>query len=368
MLVAVVLLTSGLLPEWCSSISFAQARTNVLTSMHDPRAEAELTICTQNLANYGAMAAIRERVAGMTEEALNEKEAALVKRFVGAQCDVIAVQELLGKDDLEAGETLRHLALLIRRRTNRLFDVKAGSSVDGNLHTGFLVARDRAEIVNYVSYAKVELPKLTPKEKPRFFSRGPLEIQIDVKPRGESIHKTLSLVVFHFKSRAGAAQDPTGLEWETYRMSEAEALRRIIENRHARSFASSETLLVLLGDRNSNFDTASTKILEGVLSLQSFQDKGPCRLSKRGVPLCQSGIAMPQRLFSVLTLDPQTKQLPGTFDNKGTYSWIDEIAMPQESLRFAESVIDGSGDYESGVIYEPKAASDHAMPYVRLNW
>ena len=346
----------------------AQVRTNQLVLDEDPRGEPELVLCSQNLANYGTLASVRERVANATQEMLNEKEAALVKRFADTRCDVIAVQELLGKEDEIAQATLRHLALLLQRRVNRFFETQVGASEGGKLHVGFLVARDRAEILNHLSYAKVELPKLNPKQRPRYFSHGPLEIQIEVKPRGESIRKTLSIVTFHLKSRAGGSGDPAGLEWETYRMEEAEALRRILENRHARAFASSETLFAALGDRNSHFDIASAKILEGTLALRNFMDKAPCRLSKRGVPLCIAGTAMPQRLFSVLLLDPHSKARPGTFEHKGVYSWLDDILMPQESLRYAAVSADTVPDYDSGVVYEPQKASDHALVYVKLNW
>ena len=125
---------------------------------------------------------------------------------------------------------------------------------------------------------------------------------------------------------------------------------------------------MLLGDRNSNFDVASARILDGTLNLSNFQADGSCRLSKRGVPLCKSGASMPQRLFSVLTSNRSVFVLPGTFSYKGEYSWLDEILMPAESLPFAWKSPFVESQYDSGVVYSPKDASDHALVYVRLNW
>jgi endonuclease/exonuclease/phosphatase family metal-dependent hydrolase len=348
------------------SLSAAQMRTNVLVDEDDPRGGPELVICSQNLDNYGVFGLVRQKVSGATEESQAAKEAALVKRFAETKCDVIAVQEVLARDEVEAETILKGLALRLQHRTNRFFEVKGGASRDGVLHVGFLVARDRAYISDYLSYAKVELPKINPAQRPRFFSRGPLEIQIEVKGRGESLRRMVALINFHLKSRVG--RDPAGLEWETYRMEEAEAIRRIVENRHARAFASPETILVLLGDRNDNFDVASARILQGMLSLRNFQDKGPCRLSKRGVPLCLQGTSTGERLFSPLLLDPRTKLRPGTFEAKGVYSWLDDILLPQESLRYAFATADATNEYDTGVVYEPKEASDHALVYVKLNW
>jgi hypothetical protein len=195
-----------------------------------------------------------------------------------------------------------------------------------------------------------------------------MELQISVPSRKANELKTISLVNFHFKSKRGAASDPTGLEWETYRMEMAEALRRIIDARHKQSFASSDSLLLVMGDRNGNYDVASARILEGSLALQSFRKDGGCRLSKRGVPICKTGVSLPQRLFSVFVQNERVHSLPGTFSYEGEYSWLDDILMPAESLSFAWKTAFSEGEYDSGVIYTPKDASDHALVYVKLNW
>ena len=353
----------------CSvQVGAAQSRTAELDPVQDPRGLPELVLCSQNLENYGLFEAVKARVSGRDADDFQEKQKDLVTRFVRTGCDVIAVQELLGSKEEAARQGLQQIADALRVRTNRIFEVEVDVSNEGGSRVGYLVAKDRAEVLHTVSYARVELPKLTEKQRPRLFSRGPLELQLSVKPRGEGKAKIVNLINFHFKSRAGAQDDPAQLEWEGYRMEMAEALRRIVENRHAQSFADGETLLVLMGDRNSNFDLASAQILYGVLSLKHFQENGPCRLSKRGVPLCQGDTALSQRLFSVLLGDPEVRTRPGTFTFKNVYSWIDDIMMPAESLPFAWKDAVTEGRYESGVVYEPKDASDHALVYVKLNW
>lgn len=360
----VTIVAAILLPE----LIFAQSRSSVLEPSLDSRGKPEITICNQNLENYGTLGLVKARVPSMTAGLLADKEEALLKRFAKTGCDVIAVQELLGESRKMALASMDRLVGVLKKGMNREFEGVIGDTNEGPIRVGFLVAKDRAEIVNMVSYAKVELPKFTEKQRPRLFGRGPLEIQIKVKGRGESGTKTFSLITFHFKARSGAMSDPTGLEWETYRIEMAEAMKRIIENRFSESLISGAAPLIVLGDRNSNFDLASAKILEGVLKMKDFQGTGPCRLSNRGVPLCQAGAAGPQMLFSVLTLDPETKLQPGTFEFENVYSWIDDILMPAPSLPYAWISSQREGDYDSGVVYEPKDASDHALAYVRLNW
>ncbi len=346
----------------------AQLRVPAGVEGTDPRGPAELTVCTQNLENYGSYEDSARRKTGLTIDEYRIKEAALAERIRKTGCDVVALQELVGKSEQIGAKALDRLIKEVNRRSGRFFDFRVAPSNDPNLRNAFLVARDRAEIVNTLSYAKVELPKTSLRQKQRFFSRGPFEIQLMVKPRGGGSAKNVTLVTFHFKSQGGKTVDPAALQWETYRMEMAEALRRIVETRHAPSFGSGETLLVLLGDRNSNFDMASARILEGTVTLKDFQGQGVCRLSKRGVPLCAAGSFSPQRLFSVLTADPQTKQMTGTYRMKGVYSWLDEITVPAETLRYAWTRFDSEGDYNAGVVNDPKQASDHAMAFVRLNW
>jgi hypothetical protein len=334
----------------------------------DPRGMPDLRICSQNLKLFGEYGVTVSRGPALSREEYQDKVLSLARRFASAQCDVVAVQELVGRNQDSLLEALKTLSAKTRELTNRVFEYRAGPMAEGGMALGYLVAKDRAEVLNVVSYSKVELPKLSPKQKPRLFSRSPLEIQLLVASKESGVKKTVTLVNFHFKSKRAGSGDPAGLEWETYRMEMSEALRRIVERRLSQTFASGESILVLLGDRNSNFDVASARILEGTLTLQSFQDTAPCRLSKRGAPICRSGESHPQRLFSVLTENPRTKSLPGTYEYKGEYSWLDDILMPAESLPFAWFEVASEAIYDSSVTYGSPEASDHAMVAVALNW
>jgi hypothetical protein len=336
--------------------------------VEDPRGAVDLVVCSQNLKMFGTVETMKQKLASYSAREHDIKVEELVDRFAAADCDVIAVQEVLGRTTELAEAALNDIARTLQRRTNRFYEVRVGPPAEGGMALGFIAAKDRISIISTLSYARVELPKVSPKEKPRVFARTPLELQATVSSRDSNFPKTVTIVNFHFKSKRGGAADPTGLEWETYRMEMAEALRRIVELRHKNSFASSDTILMLLGDRNSNFDVASARILEGSLSLSSFRGEGACRLSKRGLPICKAGTALPKRLFSVLTTSKSVLALPGTFEYKGEYSWLDDILMPAESLVYVWKSAYSDSKYSSGVLYKPKEASDHAMVYTKLNW
>lgn len=345
----------------------AQSRTNIETLSIDPRGEVEVTLCSQNLKNYGIYQDWKEREA-KSKDYYSDKQRALIGRFQYAKCDIIAVQELLGKDQIRARDALNEFAKVIRQQTGRVFEARVSDDDDGPTRLGFLVATDRGEIVNTTTYRKVNLPKLEEDQKPRQFNRAPLEVQVLVKGKGNAASKTIGVITFHSKSKSGSKGDPAALQWETARMEMAEGLRRIIEDRYKSSFSFSEVPLVVLGDRNANFDSASARILEGVVTLDNFKTKGICRLSKTGRPLCQGGNQTEQKLFSVLTEDPETKNQQGTYVYRKEFSWLDDILMPQGSLAFARVNPSQEGNYDSGVVNGYPEASDHALVYVRLNW
>ncbi|MEZ4752708.1 MAG: hypothetical protein R3A13_00090 [Bdellovibrionota bacterium] len=345
----------------------AQTRTSTLTHEEDPRGVPELVICSQNLHNFGTFNSFKTRTGGDQDD-YNTKTKALVQRVAKAECDLIAFQELVGINIEEAKKGIIEFASAMARITGRSWSFELGASNDQWSRVGYLIAEDRAKVINSISYARVELPKLSEKQKPRRFVRGPYELQLLVNGRGGAKPKTVNIINFHFKSKRGGSGDPATLEWESYRMEMAEALRRIVESRHADSFAYGESILVVLGDRNSNFDSASARILEGTLKLAHFQGTAPCRLGERGVPLCEAKVSHPQKLFSVLTTDPQTKFKVGTLKYNGVYSWLDDILLPSESLPFAWENYAVEGDYDSGVYYLPEGGSDHALVWVKLNW
>ena len=359
--------TTAAVAEGESKAKKPNARRTPLVG-EDPRGPSDLTVCSQNLKLYGTFSTLKVRNPSYTRQEHAEKIAALVERFDAVDCDIIALQEVMGEKEADAKTALDELATQLGKKDNRTFSSRVAPPAEGGMTLGFLIANDRASILNAVSYAKVELPKLAEKQRPRLFLRTPMEIQISVASRNGHELKTISIVNFHFKSKRGAASDPTGLEWETYRMEMAEALRRIIDHRHKQAFASSDSLLLVMGDRNGNYDVASARILEGALVLQEFRANGACRLSKRGVPICKTGTSLPQRLFSVFARNQRVHSLPGTFSYEGEYSWLDDILMPAESLPFAWKSPYTEGEYDSGVVYAPKSASDHALVYVKLNW
>lgn len=345
---------------------FAQSR-EYKSYLDDPRGEVDLTVCSQNLENYGMYEDSKKRNPDLTRDDYVLKEKALVKRFSYVKCDVIAFQELLGNEN-NSKEAIKNLGKLLANFTGRTYSYYIARSNDKSSRIGFLVAKDRAEVIDTVSYSRVELPKLIKGEKPRYFTRGPFEIQLKVRARGKEDTKKINIITFHFKSKSGGFKDPSKTGWEILRMQSAEALRNIVESRFKSSLGDAEQILILLGDRNTNYDSASSMILKGSHTLDMFSGKAPCRLSKRGVPLCQNGVVRPPMFISVLTDDPETSKLHGTFLYQNVYSWLDDILVAVPSLPFTWENFAIEGNYNSGISDVYPQASDHSLSYVKINF
>lgn len=351
-----------LFSQLCIAASYAQFEAG------DPRKAPEITICSQNLENFGNYEDSKARNSDLSPAKYEQKIVGLIKRFQAASCDVVAVQEIVGKGEKFALAALQSLAQRLTALTGRPYEARVSSEGDVAIRNGFLVALDRCEILNVLFYGRMELPRLLETQKPKIFDRAPVELQVRVKGQDEAEGKVVSILNFHLKSRAGAAQDPTGLQFETTRMEMAEGLRRLIDLRHSAAFVDPSKILVVLGDRNTDAPMAAAKILEGTLALTDFRTDGPCRLSKRGVPICKTEVRRPQKLFSVLTTDPQTKGVAGSYFYNDEASWIDDIMMPQLGLRYALGSVFVENDYDSGTVSKPSIASDHSLVFVRLNW
>jgi endonuclease/exonuclease/phosphatase family metal-dependent hydrolase len=342
----------------------AQSR-GVLSSVPlDARGAHEVTICSQNLHNYGIFKDVKRQVDGMNQAKLRKQTLALAARFEKAQCDIIAFQELLGKPGMGLEKGLNQLQKELQK-DGRKYDFVYGDGEDKYTRVGYLYATNVASEVKRTSYRRVELPRFVPEDRPQSFGRAPLEVEFLIK--GDK-QKRITLVNIHFKSQAGSQGDPAQLDWETVRIQMAEAVRRVLNAKVKQNALQPFPIIIVLGDRNSHFNSASALVLQGRLNLKDFEHKGPCRLSSKAVPLCKGQPGRAQQFTSVLTTDPQTKLVPGTHYFKNEASWLDDILLSSNALKYAWSKAAREGDYDSGVIMDPKEASDHALTYVRLNW
>lgn len=307
-------------------------------------ADSSITICTQNLNNFGLPALERLREKRSREER-EVKRGELVARFIEANCDLIALQEIISRDPEEGEEAL---SKLIAKSPLGSYLAYTGESQDPLSRVGFLVNPQVAKVIKTHSYADRELPKLSAYQRPRLFSRGPFEIELELVS-GERKGSKLRLITFHFKSKYGSASDPVGRGWETYRMEIAEKLREIALSRVEEQAIPT----LLLGDRNSTPDSASAKILTGILELQDFQELSGCMVSKGGIPYCPMSRAKRTASFTSVFDVVAQRVYKGSHNYRGKYHWIDDILYYRGGSRASFT--------STRLVSAGAKASDHAL-------
>lgn len=330
-------------------------------SFHVPRAP-RLTLCSQNLANFGLQEEVAKRVGTRKGSSLDERELMLVERFRSTGCRVIAVQEVVGSSEEAAMAGLRRLAGALSVASGERFLPVLGGSRPGDVRCGFLVAEEGIAIERAVSYAGLLLPKLEPSRRFDRLSRGPLVLQIRWRSQ------RFSLINIHFKSKYGGGRDPYRLQFEMVRMQMAQQVGLLLETHFASELHHPSEWVVILGDRNSRRGSASDQILRGERALGDFTDAlstgGSCLVAKSGDAVCPESLMPRSPLFdSVLVPRFLRDTQPGSYRFRGKGEWIDEIAIHRSALAAA---VAGGYSPRSRVVWDPEGASDHALVAVEL--
>ena len=321
----------------------------------------ELTICTQNLNNFGLLREVKKRVPYIQPKDLGRKKKALIDRIAVVGCDIVAVQEVLSVGEREAAMVLSQFARELSFKTRRLFRSTVGPSNDKRLFLGFLYSSEKISLAKTESFRGEVLPRISDYGPNTRFSRGPFMAEFRRREE-ERAEERLRIVNFHFKSKSTkGGYDRTGYSFETKRIMMAEGLRQIAMKLDREEDDENTITTVVLGDRNSEPFSASGEILTGKLKISQFrsQEKESCKLSKSTRPLCTfsySGSA--PKLRSVF----EDKRMPiGSYRYRGKDELIDDILLPAEDLNKVARI---DGVSYSGISFDHKDASDHGMPWV----
>ena len=316
---------------------------------------AEARICTQNLFNFGKFEAVQKRLK-KSKSQLELQELALAKRIIDARCELVAVQEVISRTPKEAEETLQILSDRIFKLTKKRFGVISGKSNDPLAKLGYLYRKDLFKINFSKSYSYYLLPHITKHDKNRYFSRGPLRIDIDYLPSNTK----LSIFTFHFKSVASYhSYDSSGYRYEYDRIQMAQGLFDIASEV---SRSRPDNIIVLLGDRNSSGDSASGQVLSGEINLNYFTQK-VCQLSESSMAYCPKSAIEKSTFFSLINKDPDVALRQKMTMKK--YSFIDDLLISTKDLDYAREK-NKNNDYQVDFIKPDLKASDHPLFFVDL--
>lgn len=322
----------------------------------------ELILCTQNLQRFGEE---RRNNRNSREKGRASQLEALVERFIEGRCDLVAVQEVAGKNKRAAAASLNRLARRLSERTGRTFRGEVGEARDPSIRNGFLIADSLGKPAEIISYTDEEIPSVSRRRSAGFFVRAPLGVVIPISraapdgARHSEVSRRFFVLNVHSKSRHGGEKDPTGTQFETLRMEYAEATRLIVRRELARLGAG--TVAVVLGDHNTHELSASADILTGEYLLADFQPGGACGLTRDLEPDCSRAVSHPPMLVGLFEL--RRNRAPrryrgGSFRYRGKESLIDEILISPADLPLVTGPEGGLRIAFKGVLGE---GSDHRL-------
>lgn len=311
---------------------------------------SELRVCTQNLHRFGESRSNPPLRNGLTQQDL------LVRRFIDAKCDIIAVQEIFGGDTYEATQNLNRLSQALARETRRPFAAYTGENEHDLIRNGFLVATDIAAVEKTESMDRARVSGLTPLGPSHRPTRPPYGLLVTIRPKSGAPQRKLFLGNIHLKSKLGGWKDPTSTQYETLRMEVADAVRDWVRSESTKS--GPNTIGMILGDRNSNDGSASAEILRGARTLADFREH--CQVDHALLPVCDK---TPVRAPAFVPLLAQTKEKSYRYHSQEEV--IDEILIEAEDYPLAQT---SSDQTHAGVVGRYNAGSDHKLVWTELDW
>ncbi|MCB0324154.1 MAG: hypothetical protein KDD69_11300 [Bdellovibrionales bacterium] len=311
--------------------------------------------CTQNLFRYDDP----ER---KTKAATRRKQLdALIERMASARCDVVALQEVMGRSKREALQVATRLGTGLSRRTGRQFEAIIGDTNTEDMRNGMLVASDTFTVQKVRSYRREPAPKLSVLGPPTYFPRGPLAVELLDKRGGRVL-----VITMHLKSKANAWKDPTGTTFESLRLQLAEGLRRLALAHAAK--LGTNTRLVILGDRNSSETSASADVLAGVRTLADFSLSGRCGLDGELRSECEPNRSKEGVLKPLIewkrSREPKSLR-GGTYRYRNREEILDEIYVPLDQVSFYTR---RDGSIAAGLEGRYYRGSDHKLAWAEMRW
>ena len=320
-------------------------------------------ICTQNLQRLGSSKRSIDNKKG--EKQLNY----LVSRMKRANCDIIALQEVYGRNKSEAMLLLEKIGDELNIRSGKDFAVFLGESFDEEIRNGFLVAEDVGKVIEVKDFLKKDLPKLQPLGPAQHFGRGPLGLLIELASEVKQaasvpMPERLFVINIHFKSQSGSWNDASGLRFETVRMEMAAGIRDEVE-KAAKQYGS-KTALIVLGDKNSDYNSASSSILSGELELGNFTKNSLCSVDETLIPVCRFKKKNEADMISLFGIAKDKSPEPSKFGSymyKKHYNLLDDIFVKKD---FKSLFIRSDGTIAVGFKGTLNKGSDHLLLWAEL--
>lgn len=324
--------------------------------------QAELTLCSQNLFNYGLRDQRNRNSNKDRNNRQSEQRKFLVERFVNANCDIIALQEITGENIAISKALISNLSKSLSDKSQKKFSFFVSDSNDSRIRNGFIYNSQIVKIIEAKSFNGNRVEPLNLLASSRKHTRGPSLIRAIVSPSNGSDKKEFLIFSTHLKSKRDSWKDNSKTDWELIRMEHAYDLYKTALTEEGKK----DAILVIMGDRNNTEDSASAKLISGELSLDDFRNKN-CKLDSKNLPNCKKGnkISKLSPLFALRKKQDKNTYGGGSHRYKGESHLIDEIYLETDNLNLVKRSNDKFKIGLEGNFYR---GSDHKLLWATLDW
>ncbi len=362
------------------------------TLAEDPRRERELRMCSVNVANYGEFKDVKRILQKISKFKLQKLEQSLVQAITEVNCDIVALQGIIGRNRATAETALEKLSKKISKKeaTYRSYLLESGHKY---ARQGFLV-RSEVEVVRTWAFTDTLLPRFEVFERTKF-PRAPSAIWLKVKKKGGELNKEGGAETKEVVFLTMQLQDDLILrkaETEVMKMQLAEGIRQLVETQ---ANDNPQQIWVIAGDRVGLRTSPSAQILTGRLRLAEFKSEGKCRRLDNVSPgestyECGEGAHYPASLVGLLSttttwLSPlqlrmkeengekvrsyvRKKPRPPVLSSKDRLAQSAEIYMLPRDLQYALMEFGKFGEYAVGKKKVANQLIGSPLLWVDINW
>jgi hypothetical protein len=349
----------------------------------DPRGAPEIRLCTLDMAYYGGLKDYR-RILKAEKLPLREKtERSALRALTKAQCDIVALQSILGTDDKNIDSAMRIFTKKLKKASGAEYDVLLSPANREIVRSGFLVKKGAGDVVRTQYFRNLSFTQFgifTAKE----FTRMPFELVLKVHGKDGAADKELLLLTFDFRNTFVMAEK----EREKLRLQMADALRKIVHTELKNFPDDVQPIVVLLGDRRAPKYAPSVQLLEGRLRLVDFAQSGKCTLTEDQKASCASPPKHFKEFFGLssegLSAEPVRRQqeIDGVKKQVLVYpdpkvlrrqtlkiwNYTTDIYLRSQDLDLASSSIYRQGRYAAGTIPVQSGLAQSPLVWAELNW
>ncbi|MCB0346071.1 MAG: hypothetical protein KDD66_13200 [Bdellovibrionales bacterium] len=356
----------------------------------DPRGEPELRICSVNTGGYGLRGEVRKLLRGARSltKNLRTRERSIVKAASTAKCDILALQNVVGRDLVTIREALEILGKkLTKEREDTEWESIVGETNNRFLRNAFLINTKRAAVGRFESFTATLLPRFDIFERPKF-AHGPLEVEVTVKGQGDAETRRIVLLTMNLQERIAPRKPEPSLE----RMQMAEAIKQLGMLNQQKLNPLDPNMLFILGELSGDMRSPESYILEGRRQLPDFKQDGICALDEENKTrfTCKEKILRPavflplnrqswhgDFVYRKITNEDEEEVFARAYqlstqarlkDKNQMIRQTSGIFTVQADIKHVWNLPWTPGDLKSGAIEVKTSVPDSPLVWAELNW